>query len=335
MYLPPALLLATTAGALALELTFTWGLWSHGGTEDAIELLAAHGIASALLARALIAILDERVAATALAWSFLVCLLLPALNVFILLPAALVLRLAPATAQDGSEARFAVLRPAVPSAGFARVPKQAASALYDEAGLVSVLKWSRDPERRCDAVLSSMRLTDHERIRLLQLALRDPEDEVRLLAYGLLEQKTQSMTGRMREHQLRLDAAETPAEAAALHRALAFDAWQLVDLALVQGEVARHYLRSSKGHLSEAIERLPESPGLHFLRGKVLLALGDPGGAQTAFQTAQRCGLVPTSADQLIMERAAARLTDPVRPSSQPGPAEPRPGTRTKLQYAS
>jgi polysaccharide biosynthesis protein PelE len=333
--LPRALLLSAAAGALALELTFAWGLWESGGQEGALVLVIAHAIGSALLARVLVALLDDRIPSLAVAAAFLVCVLSPLLNVFVFLPAAIILRLAPETAEDTPLAGFALLRPAVPAAGYATVSAHAAATLYDEAGLVSVLKRSRDPERRCGAVLSAMRLADRERIRLLQLALRDPEDEVRLLAYGLLEQKTQSVTNRMQEHQARLDAAATPGEAAALHRALASDAWQLVDLGLVQGEVSRHYLASSKRHLTAAIRLAPKSPGLHFLLGRILLALGDPQSAHAAFRTAQSCGLVPTGADLLILERTAASLAVQADGRSEHFPAEPEAVARVALQHAS
>lgn len=234
-------LLSVVAFASVLEITGTWSLWGDVGGGDLLAALAAHAIASALLAWVLVALLRGRIPSLRLSAAYLICFLTPLLSLFVVLTAAVILRLAPETTGPSRSAEFLTVPPSSAVAGALKAWERATADVYDEAGLASVLKWSRDPERRCRAVLKSARLSERESIRLLRLALRDPEDEVRLLAYGLLEHKTQSLASRMREHAARLSAAATPAESWVLHRALAYEAWRMVNLGLAQGEVSGHY----------------------------------------------------------------------------------------------
>ncbi|MBK1723242.1 hypothetical protein [Thiocystis violacea] len=324
MVLRWAFLLSAAAGAMALELAGAWSLWPDAGPEAVPGFLAAHALGSGLFAVVILRLLRERLPSIRFSLVWLFCLLSPLLNV-VFLGAAVALRLAPETSEESRSLGFTTLRPSVAGAGVMKTWERATAEQYDEAGLASVLRWSRDPERRSRAVLRSLRLRERESIRLLQLALRDPEDEVRLVAYGLLEHKTQTLTNRMQEHQVRLATAAAPAQAAALHRALAVDVWQLVSLGLVQGEVSRYYLSLSRSHLDAAVRLLPESPGTHFLRGRVLLDLGDPEAARTAFETARRRGLVPTKADLVLLERVG--ICDSSQRERPCNPA--RAGTRT------
>lgn len=317
--------------AVVLEMSSVWGLLGEPRGEDLLAACAAHAVAAGLLAWVVVALLRERLPSIRVSAVYPVCLLTPILNACVVLGAAIVLRLAPRKGGVPRQDEFA----RVPRSAAMTDWRQVASDVYDEAGLTSVLKWARDPERRCRAVLKSTRLSDREGIRLLRLALRDPEDEVRLLAFGLLEHKTQAAASRMREHEARLARAKTPAETGALHRAVAYEAWRMVNLGLAQGEVSGHYLALSESHLSEAIRQSPGSPGLYFLLGRVLLDLDNPQAARVAFEMARSHGLAPTRADLEVMGRASALDTPadedrPLYPS-----AAPRDLSYTALRYAS
>lgn len=305
-------------GALALEIAAAYCLIGVDGETDLLGFLEAHLAGSLLLAQSLLPSLRASLPSAQLYALFLVCLFAPGIGLLVIAGSVSALRFVPRkeNSPDAGNLVFVSVDSPKPEPRIMNAWARSNTDLYDEAGFSAVLRWSKDPERRYRAVLRSQRLRESESVKVLQLALRDPEDEVRLVAYGLLERKTQAITDRMGNHQDRLGCSRSPNEAAALHRALAYDAWQLVDLGLVQGEVSRHFLNVSRRHLNQAIDILPCSPGLHFLLGKVLSCLGDQETAAFAFSEAQRFGLAPSKNAIL-----------PSAPTTEPMSAQPLVGS--------
>ena len=110
---------------------------------------------------------------------------------------------------------------------------------------------------------------------------------------------------------------------AQLHHHIAQDYWELAYLGLAEGEVLTHVLHTAREHVEAALEQHANAPGLHFLRGCILLRQGDVKGARDAFIKAQSAGLpevevLPYLAEVAFRERrfqdvrAALRALDPL-----------------------
>ena len=105
--------------------------------------------------------------------------------------------------------------------------------MFNDGGLQDVLRHAPDTEKRMAALFATRRMPPREAIPILKLALRDPADDVRLLAYSMLDKQESEINLRI-EAALRQLAAEG-AHRTALHDALARWYWELAYLGLAQG----------------------------------------------------------------------------------------------------
>lgn len=163
------------------------------------------------------------------------------------------------------------------------------SPMFRDGGLQDVLHRASDPEQRLAALLATRRMPGHESIPILKLALRDPADDVRLLAYSMLDQQESRINQRI-ENLLR-ELGEAPgARAGALHAGLARWYWELAYLGLAQGSVLEHVLQQAAEHLQQAQE-LEQDPELDLLGGRIAMEQGRLEEARERLRRAERAGL--------------------------------------------
>jgi len=162
--------------------------------------------------------------------------------------------------------------------------------LFGNGGLIGILRNAPDPEKRVQAVMATRQLRDQDAVPILREALRDPVDDVRLLAYSLLDGKEQRINERIRR---RLDELESAAgqQAGLLHRQVATLYWELAYLGLASGDVYEHVLKRVLSHCDAALAELGPEQGLLFQRGRVLLRLGRQDEAEQAFREALDRGM--------------------------------------------
>ncbi|MCA1663775.1 MAG: hypothetical protein LC659_05830, partial [Myxococcales bacterium] len=86
--------------------------------------------------------------------------------------------------------RFRVVRP--PELPF-RPTRVAERPVYGEGHLVGMLRHGARPDQRLRAVMATRQLTDQYAIPVLGVALKDRVDDVRLLAYSLLDRKERAL----------------------------------------------------------------------------------------------------------------------------------------------
>jgi hypothetical protein len=162
--------------------------------------------------------------------------------------------------------------------------------IYGAMGLVGVIRHANDAAIRVRAVMATRQLSDQYAIPILQVALRDPVDDVRLLAYALLDGKERAIYANIKTQTARLGDAPKSTHGS-VHKRLAQEYWELVYLGLAQGEVLAHVLTSGLKHAQEALEALPNDAGLHFLLGRMLGAQNKPPEAAAAYDRAEALGL--------------------------------------------
>jgi hypothetical protein len=159
-----------------------------------------------------------------------------------------------------------------------------------EARIAGILHGNTNLNERQRAVLSTLRLRDEQAIPLLRQALKDSEDDVRLLAYALMDRKEQAITARLRLRQQQLDKLR-PDQRVGLHKLIAYDCWELIHLGLAQGEVLRYLLMTARTNVEDALKLNPKNANLQFLLGKILLRQGELVLASTAFRQAEELGI--------------------------------------------
>jgi len=177
--------------------------------------------------------------------------------------------------------------------------------------LAARLRFAREPAERVRAVLATRRLEGARATPLLRAALRDTHEDVRLLAYALLEDRERQGDAAIRALLAAL-AAAAPARRATLHEQLADAYWELCYQGLVAGELEAFVLSRALEHLDAAAGEAPERSGARWLlRGRVLLRQGAGATARAALEESRRCGMPartidPYLAESHYLQRAAA-----------------------------
>ncbi|MFI3185805.1 MAG: hypothetical protein QX198_07465 [Methylococcaceae bacterium] len=164
--------------------------------------------------------------------------------------------------------------------------------LHFEYGPVSLenLLRSQNPDKRLSAVYATLKLEDKNAISLLKIALRDPVDDIRLLAYALIDRKEQRISERIESARRNLENNETR-NARHLYRCIAQDYWELAHLGLVEGETLNYVLNKALEYLEVGLQCYPKDRGLHLQFAKVLLRLGKQQAAYDEFKMAEDLGV--------------------------------------------
>jgi tetratricopeptide (TPR) repeat protein len=215
---------------------------------------------------------------------FGICLFIPSLGF-----AGLLLAVWPGIALERHQKQDLYRRVGVPELPFKplNVQKQ---PIYGQAGMISVLRHAQDPERRIKALIATRQMTSQEAIPVLKEALRDPVDDVRLLAYSMLDAKEEEINASIRRLLERIEDKKTT-QLSKLHERVSNCYWELAYLGLAQGEVLRHALARSLEHLELALKTGADEPTLHVQRGRLLMHQQRWDEAGRAFDSAMARGI--------------------------------------------
>lgn len=125
---------------------------------------------------------------------------------------------------------------------------------------------------------------------LLRELLADPTDDVRLLAYGILDGKEKQITQRILHTRNRLQRGVPSGRAASLHKRIAELYWELIYQNLVQGDMRDFSAQQVREHAAAAqVVRIGDA-GIWFLLGRLELQMRDIAAAEVALQQAQVLG---------------------------------------------
>ena len=182
-------------------------------------------------------------------------------------------------------------------------PQVFASPPYSSGALRQILRFSDRPLKRLKAVMATRHMPVHQSVPIWQIALKDRVDDVRLLAYAMLDGREKQFTERIQEISAELDELPAPRRADA-HRQLAGWCWELVYNGLVQGAVRNHWLKTARQHAESALaSATAPSPvpnleqqanaDLHLLHARILLEQDEIAAAENALQQAEAAGLAP------------------------------------------
>lgn len=160
---------------------------------------------------------------------------------------------------------------------------------FSEGALSLVLRHAPDPDKRVAAVMALRRMAESRATPLLRIALKDPVDDVRLLAYALTDGIDKDLATRVREGLELLDRTP-PHERSGVHKAIAQDYWDMAFLGLASADVEAHVLGEACRHLERALELRPDG-GAAFLLGRARLRQRRPTEAEAAFARARALGL--------------------------------------------
>jgi len=162
-------------------------------------------------------------------------------------------------------------------------------AQYNEGSVIGILESSSIEEQRIKAVLNTRQMTDQEAIPILKMALLDPVDEVRLLAYSMLDKKEKNIGHAIHQQIQTLDnSASNPVR---VHLRLAESYWELSYLGLVTGQAKLHVLNDAYEQIKLAIKMNTQDGATYFLQARIALALNDYKVAELSLKQALALGM--------------------------------------------
>jgi hypothetical protein len=285
-------MITAIVGLLALALEVFAVFWlvplQEGSPYNLLGFLVVHGLASLLLAAFVSAALPPRLrkpAAPVIVLLFGFSFFIPILGLIGQVIAVLVARFLPRIVPELPYAE-------IPPIEFEFPPREIRERTkYGEGGLTSRLKDAGVPkEARFKSLLALQGMPARIANPLLQDMLRDPADEVRLVAYGILDNQEKQINQHIHEEITKLREADSPEMQLIALRRLAELYWELVYGGLVHGDVRDHAMSETDRYLTQAMQIAPDDAGLWFLKGRMLLYRRDPA-AEAALHRAVANGL--------------------------------------------
>jgi hypothetical protein len=275
-------------GALALEAAALGALLGPGETPLRLALfLAAHACASvvgALVMARFVPLLYPGSQRSAFPYFAALGFFVPVLGVV----GPLLLHASARTAPTGPRSKpLQLLEPPHYSGATAE-----AAPAFNRAGIRPVLRSRSAPvELKLKALLALQSVSSRAANTLIREMLREPVDDMRLLAYGMLDARERILDARIHGLKLRLESAGGPAERNPLLKELAECYWELVYRGIVQGDLLRHCLAEAARYLGAFLESERSDPGAWALQGRLLSLERRDREADEAFATAIGVGL--------------------------------------------
>lgn len=302
---------------LLLEVSAGLQLFFSGSRSDLLFLsfLVTHMIASAALATlVLLSMRKEYAAPRRATWLFVFCLSssIPLLGVIGVLAALACLPLLPApdTPQRFGSLRLPALDPHEHPPGEA----------FRQAGLRQFLRNDRAPvEQRLRALVGLQNAPARFASPLLRDLLAASSEDLRLLAYGMLETREKRLNAEIHTWRLAWQGAGDEAARTAAARRLSGLYWEMIYQGLAQGDLRRYAAEESLRFLEAGLDT--EDASLQLRHGRLLHELGRRDEAEAAYRRAIALGLpaprVQTYLAELAFERRdfaeVRRLLDALR----------------------
>ncbi len=139
---------------------------------------------------------------------------------------------------------------------------------------------------------------------LLQGMLGDSSDDIRLVAYGLLDSREKKITAQIHAEQSKLRHAKAGQARLMALKQLAELYWEMVYAGLAQGDLRLHSLNQALSHADEALQLAEHDTGMLFLKGRILHNLKRDAEAVEMLQAAIQCGLPEFRAMPYLVEIA-------------------------------
>lgn len=306
-------LVSIVLGALALivELAAWSGAWLLSGDPAAALLayLALHAPASVLWALALLPRIPPRFVYSqrfVLAFIFAICYAIPVLGFVATLTAF------PILIRFRSQARRAPFE-SLQLPDFD--PQQSLQNEVRSTGLRTLLlnpKVSVTARVRAMAALQS--ISGRTATPILRAVLRDPNEELRLLAYGMLNRFENRIGRAITTQSSILDAAE-PGSRQALRSArnLSDLYWELAASGLAQEDLRVHAMGQSLAYCDRVLQRRPDDGLMQLRRARLLYEVGNVNGAEGGYGFARALNVpdlrvVPQEARLYFKQREFARV---------------------------
>lgn len=267
-----------------------------------IKYLGLHAVASLLLASGAWALLPSGFRKPRIwSWVLTFCLafFVPAFGLVAILGGVLVGYFLPAAFRK--QPFVTVSAPA-----FNPVPMPAGGGFRQEDLKTLLLSSDSPTELRLQGMMTVRRMPTRSTGEVLRDTLDDQVDDIRLLAYGILDQKEKAIT-RQIDRAMRLLDSATLSRKYRLYRRLAELYWELVYQDLVQGDIRQLALDRAYHYVDVALSEKSDDGGMWLLQGRICLAQGRLTEAEQSFMSCRMLGLPASRVNPWLAELALWR----------------------------
>lgn len=179
---------------------------------------------------------------------------------------------------------------------------------FSQGGIKSRLSQAGIPApQRLQSLLALQGMPARISSPLLQDLLGDASEDIRLVAYGLLDSREKKITAQIHRELANLKTAEGNDLRLICLRHLAELYWELVYAGLAQGDLRLHALDQALSYADQALLLAPRENGLRFLKGRILHELKRNDEAYEIFEQAMANGLPESRVLPYIVEIAFDR----------------------------
>lgn len=158
-------------------------------------------------------------------------------------------------------------------------PSLEAPNQFGTAGLKNILLYHHNLERRLEVVVACRHLNERNAIPLLKIAVKDREDDVRLLAYAIIERIEDTLNKKIDQLKAILELNET----VDLLLKIGDLYWELYYLEISDGTLSTSYLNIAQKYYEKALEK-QQDPETHFKLGRVYVASAQYDKAKDSFE---------------------------------------------------
>jgi hypothetical protein len=179
---------------------------------------------------------------------------------------------------------------------------------YSQGGVRSRLSQANIPTpQRLQSLLALQGMPARVSSPLLQDMLGDASDDIRLVAYGLLDSREKKITEQIHRELVNLRSAESKELRLVGLRHLAEQYWEMIYSGLAQGDLRTHSLAQALMYANSALELAGQDTGLLFIKGRILLESKQYEESEKVLRQAMEHGLPESRALPYIVEIAFKR----------------------------
>ena len=186
--------------------------------------------------------------------------------------------------------------------------KREEGSRYDRGGLRARLEQSAlAPEVRMQSVVALQNMPTSVASPILRNLLGDSTDDIRLVAFGMLDGEEKKITHRIHQLLPQLEKAKSDKQRYRLTRTLAELYWELAYSGMVQGDLRRYTLEQAYNYVQQAAALQDNDAGLLFLAARIQDGLECFDDAERTMLKAVMQGLPSTRALPYLAEFAYER----------------------------
>ena len=162
-------------------------------------------------------------------------------------------------------------------------------------------------EARLDALGKLQGFETHQINTTVRGALQDQADDIRLVAFGILDKKEKAINARINQELGLYQKSVDEAEKLTHLRDLAYAYWELVYKEIVEGDILLYALEQAMHYNTSVLALMPQDAGMWALKGQISLRAQQSNQAREAFTHALHYGIPETRVVPYLAELAFQR----------------------------